>query len=262
MNQSIFNQHKNNPQNFGRPAYSSSFFKWSEGEKELEVYLDIDKYDSIKEFSYHLKNLDYWLPFFSMVSEEVQGLSLDEAKELSLTDLSCYEGDEEDFPFYPLPIYCLHKAIDEYKGNVVSHSIREDLICRCFGVSKNKIETLLRQNLKYGIREISEKTQATTGCSSCLEDVEDIIFENQLSHVGEIVSSYGGEDAFLEKINSTSLQFLKENSLNEFYKVEVLERINLDVRIKITPENKKENLLVGLESYLKDNLGLSISLIF
>ncbi|MFZ8933004.1 MAG: (2Fe-2S)-binding protein [Bacteriovoracaceae bacterium] len=255
MNNSIFNLHINDPYHHERPLFFSSDFEWKSGNQKAHIFIELNKFDVIENVHYQCENLDNWIPYFSMMAKDIEKNDIEQALEM------VYEMPE-DAPFFPLHIYCLHNAIEKYKGNINKENLYPDLICRCFGVNKTQITNILTQNLNYGVKEISEKTRAAGGCTTCLEDIEEIIYETKLSKADVLLKEHGTEEELLEKMTLFAKSFLKDNSLSHFYKIFIRERIGLDFVIEVEPQNKKENILSEFETYLKKRINLPLRLIF
>ncbi len=255
MNKSIFNLHQSNPYHHEKPLYFSCDFVWTQGDQKAHIYLELDKFDVIENVYYELENLDMWIPYFSMMAKDLERNDIDEALEM------VYELPEQA-PFFPLHIYCLHNAIGRYRGHITTENAYPELICRCFGVNKSQITNLITQNLSYGIKEITEKTRAVGGCTTCLEDIEEIIFEVKLSKADDLLKEYGTDEQLLNKFSVYGKSFLEENSLSHFYKIFIRQRKGLDFIIEVQPENKKENILREFESYLKKRVDLPLRLVF
>lgn len=64
----------------------------------------------------------------------------------------------------------------KYKGLFVQKS-DSDLICRCFGITKNEINELSLKTESYF--EFSQNTQASLGCRSCKNDVIHLYLESK-----------------------------------------------------------------------------------
>lgn len=73
----------------------------------------------------------------------------------------------------------LEAAIYNYKGIPLdAHEEDEgNLICRCFGVSDTKIKRIIRENNLTTAEQVSNYVKAGGGCSSCLPDIDDLLYE-------------------------------------------------------------------------------------
>ena len=255
MNQSIFELHRSEPYHNSRPLYFSTEYIWKNGDQKVHLFIELNKHDVIESVHYELENLDYWIPFFSIMAKDLEKNDIEEALEM------VFEFPE-DASFFPLHIYSLHNAIQNYKGEEIGTVNNGHLICRCFGVSKEQIQTLIEQNLRYGLKEVTEKTKACGGCTACMEDIEDIIYDVKVEKADELLKDFGSKEQFLSKMNQMAQDFLTESSLMNFYSIEVLDRQGLNLVVEISPENKKESILKELKGYLFKKLDLPLDLFF
>ncbi len=54
---------------------------------------------------------------------------------------------------------------------------KDEIICNCMGVTRQEIEDAITKDNCDTLEKIQDKTEAGTGCGSCVEDIEDILAE-------------------------------------------------------------------------------------
>lgn len=54
---------------------------------------------------------------------------------------------------------------------------RNETICNCFGVTRGEIMDAIKQKGLKTTEEVSEATDAGTGCGGCVEDIQKILDE-------------------------------------------------------------------------------------
>jgi len=72
----------------------------------------------------------------------------------------------------------LEKAIAHYRGVralVEEEEERGRIVCKCFGVTEEKIERVVRENHLTTIEEVTNYVKAGGGCKKCHEEIQEII---------------------------------------------------------------------------------------
>jgi NifU-like protein len=67
-------------------------------------------------------------------------------------------------------------AIDNYrKGAKAGEKTDVDVVCNCFGVTRQEIERAVRENNLTTVLEVTNYTKAGGGCETCHDDIKEII---------------------------------------------------------------------------------------
>lgn len=115
----------------------------------------------------------------SALTEIVKGLTLDEALNITNRDIADYLGGLPEAKMHcsVMGQEALEAAIYKYRGIEVEHHEEDEgaLVCKCFGVSENRIRRVVIENNLTTIEQVTSYVKAGGGCSSCLADIEDII---------------------------------------------------------------------------------------
>lgn len=53
----------------------------------------------------------------------------------------------------------------------------DELICACMYVTRNTIESAIRERKLNSVEEVGDYTEAGTNCGACLSEIEDILEE-------------------------------------------------------------------------------------
>jgi hypothetical protein len=149
----------------------------------ISLKIDVDSKDIITSAKYHLKSKNHfteqYLYSFSWFVEQIEGSTVDEALNVSLSDF-ILEQEIEDLEQWPLShplIYLLHEAIygnGNLKGVKILKKIKaEDLVCFCFALTKTDIELDLKNKIPL---------RAGTLCNSCSEEVEEISSQYEINN--------------------------------------------------------------------------------
>ena len=128
----------------------------------------------------------------SMMSEMAIGMTLEEAYQLSPTQITNALGGLPDYKFHcsVLGDKALRAAIDDYLAkNGLPNPYKAKsakMICECKGVTDHMIEELVKNDEVHTIEELIDKTGATQGCGKCRAAIA--------STFSELMHIYGKEN--------------------------------------------------------------------
>lgn len=168
------------------PSYKASAFLVLRGSDKITLYLDIDQKDHLHQVRCSGpfgagEELESWKESFELACSFCQGLNAHEALKIKFHTLLKTQNDpqKKEVLFHPFALL-LRLALSRYWGIVESPDEWEkvsfhDLLCRCFGVYRSQVIKLVLENPAIDQQELSQKTQAGMGCTSCLGALEQMI---------------------------------------------------------------------------------------
>lgn len=127
---------------------------------ELAFFINYDKKEVIEQWSY--ESADGIEPSLEQVGAKLIGLTLLEAFKLSGT----FQGKSQ----------AIYWQLGRLLGYWPNHCY-ENLICRCFGVTKEQIGQVLIGESDISLSKIRASTKASAGCGSCANEVKEILQE-------------------------------------------------------------------------------------
>jgi NifU-like protein len=209
----------------------------------------------------------------SALTELIKGKTIDQALKITNRDIADYL---DGLP--PEKMHCsvmgreaLEAAAASYKqgGKPVDYSHEEgNIICKCFGVTEEKIVAAAKQNNLKTVEEITNFTKAGGACGRCKDDIQKILDKlnkfkcetpdvkpkfADMTHVAKI---HAIEDVFSRII---SPKLIREGGNIEFVDLE-----NTTVKVRLTGACKgcpSSNITLKnfVEQELKKNLDRSLS---
>lgn len=145
----------------------------------LRLTLKIDKQtEKILDVKFQTFGCGSAIASSSAMTEMIKGMSLEEAGKITNAEISKFLGG-----LPPEKMHCsvmgkeaLEAAIANYKGIKIEKEEEEGrLVCRCFGVTEDKIQKLALENNLHNVEDITNYTKAGGGCGACLQDIQDIL---------------------------------------------------------------------------------------
>ncbi len=145
----------------------------------LKLFLKVDENNKILDASFQTFGCGSAIASSSMLTEMVKGKTLDEALSITNEDIAKALGGlpAEKMHCSVMGREALEAAIKTYRGEKVQEKEEDEsrLVCRCFGVSENKIRKNIIENRLKTIQDVINYTKAGGGCTSCHTDIQDIL---------------------------------------------------------------------------------------
>lgn len=117
----------------------------------------------------------------SALTEMIKGKKLEEAAKITNKNIVDYLGGLPQAKMHcsVMGQEALEAAILDYRGEKSDHRFKDEgeIICKCFGVTDQKIRRVALENNLHTVEEITDYTKAGGSCGSCLYRIEEIIDE-------------------------------------------------------------------------------------
>jgi NifU-like protein len=114
----------------------------------------------------------------SVLTEMIKGKTLEEAEKITNQDIADYLGGlpEEKMHCSVMGKEALDAAIAYYRGEAQKED-REDIVCKCFGVTGEEIREVARLNGLKTVEQVTHYTKAGGGCTTCHPEIQEILRE-------------------------------------------------------------------------------------
>ncbi|MBA7483339.1 MAG: Fe-S cluster assembly protein NifU [Spirochaeta sp.] len=177
----------------------------------LRLTLKIED-DIIKEARFKTFGCGSAIAAASALTEMIEGKSLEEAAKITNKDIVDYLGGLPQAKMHcsVMGQEALEAAILDYRGEKLDHKVEDEgeIICKCFGVTDQKIRRVALENNLHTVEEITDYTKAGGGCGSCLYRIEEII--DQLWEEQARKNNTGGKMTTVQKIKKIEVVIEEE----------------------------------------------------
>jgi len=180
----------------------------------------------------------------SALTELVKGKTLEEASKITNQDIAAYLGGLPDEKMHcsVMGMEALEDAILKYKGEKKVLLPAENIICKCFDVSEEKIRKTAVENHLKTVEEITHYTKAGGGCGLCIPEIEQIL--KDVWSVREI------KERPIEKKKLTNIQ--KMSLIQDVLEREIRPRLQADGGDLDLVDIEGSKVIVGLRGMCVD----------
>ncbi|MDD2772355.1 MAG: Fe-S cluster assembly protein NifU [Elusimicrobiales bacterium] len=147
----------------------------------LKLYLKVDeKTRKILDAKFETFGCASAIASSSALTEVVKGMTLEEAAKVTNQQIAEYLGGlpEEKMHCSVMGMEALEAAIKSYGagGKPVTHEEPEGkVICKCFGVTEEKIRKTVAENRLRTVADVTNFTKAGGGCGKCKGEIQRIL---------------------------------------------------------------------------------------
>jgi NifU-like protein len=144
----------------------------------LKLMFKLDENGRIKDVKFQTFGCASAIASSSALTELIKGMTLEEAAKVTNQDIAKFLGGlpEQKMHCSVMGKDALLAAIDNYKkGTKAGEKVDVDVVCNCFGVTRQEIERAVRENNLTNVEEVTNYTKAGGGCETCHDDIKDII---------------------------------------------------------------------------------------
>lgn len=113
------------------------------------------------------------------LTEMIIGKTIDEAIQITNKDIADFLGGLPDEKMHcsVMGKEALEAALENYQGSPVVKKEVGRVICKCFGVTEEKIRQIIKENNLVSLGEITNFTKAGGGCGHCIGEIQAVLDE-------------------------------------------------------------------------------------
>jgi NifU-like protein len=144
----------------------------------LKLMFKLDENECIEDVKFQTFGCASAIASSSALTEIIKGMTLEEAAKVSNKDIAEFLGGLPDQKMHcsVMGKEALEAAIENYRtGSTVAHELHGEVVCRCFGVTDDEIEMVVRENDLTTVEEVTNYCKAGGGCGGCIPAIEKII---------------------------------------------------------------------------------------
>ncbi len=145
----------------------------------LKLYLKLDDDERIVDAKYQTFGCGSAIASGSALTELVVGKTIDEAAKLTNDDIVEYLGGlpEEKMHCSVMGMEAMQAAHAKYRGEELPETPESALVCKCFGITEEKVRDAIRHNQLTTVEQVTHFTKAGGGCGKCHPRIEAILAE-------------------------------------------------------------------------------------
>ena len=158
----------------------------------LRLYLKIEN-ERIKDVKFKTFGCASAIASSSVLTEMIKGKTIAEAATVTDDDIASQLGGLPEAKMHcsVMGREALEKAISLYRGKAKPPLEEGKIICKCFGVTDNKIREMIRRHDLKTVEEVTHYTKAGGGCGKCKPEIEQIIAEVRAEMAKQAVKPAG-----------------------------------------------------------------------
>ncbi len=212
----------------------------------LKLTLKIDRDGRITDAKFKTFGCASAIASSSILTEIIIGKTIDEASRITNKDIAERLGGlpEQKMHCSVMGMEALEAAIRNYRGERQEKMDAGEIVCKCFGVTDNRIRRVIRENHLETIEQITNYTKAGGGCGSCRDKIEGLLQEERKRRAEASVS---GEKVKPSSRRMTTLQ--KLNKIQEIITRDIrpmLQQDGGDIELIDVNDNKVTVSLTGM----------------
>jgi NifU-like protein len=171
-------EHFNNPRNVGEveePDGVGEVGSLACGDA-LRLTFKLDENQRIQDAKFQTFGCASAIASSSALTELIKGKTLEEAEKLTNQEIADFLGGlpEEKMHCSVMGKEALDAAIANYRGESIVKE-EEDIVCKCFGITAQEIENVVRENRLKKVEQVTHYSKAGGGCMNCHPQIEEIL---------------------------------------------------------------------------------------
>lgn len=229
----------------------------------LKLYLKVDKNGIITDAKFQTFGCGSAVASSSILTEMVIGKHIDEAKKITNKQIAEALGG-----LPPEKMHCsvmgheaLEAAIADYYGLEIPVHNDEEIVCRCYDVSKSLIEEEIKANNLKTVEDVINYTKAGGGCGKCKGQINAILEALNVAQSNELTKTQ-----MIIKINNIIEKHISAELRKDGGDIQLIDVDGNKIKVKLTGRcqacNRSQITLTHfVEATLKQHINEDIEII-
>ncbi len=231
----------------------------------LKLYLKVDKNGIITDAKFQTFGCGSAVASSSIMTEMIIGKHIDEARKLTNKQIAEALGG-----LPPEKMHCsvmgheaLEAAIANYYHEDVKTNADEEIICKCFDISKSFLENEIKTNNLKTVDEVTNYTKAGGACGKCRGRIQEILdsVNNNFQEAPKLTKTQ-----MIIKINNIIEKYISPELRKDGGDIELIDVDENEIKVKLTGRCQscsRSNLTLThfVEAMLKEHINENIKII-
>lgn len=200
----------------------------------LRIYLKVDENGIIKDAKFQTFGCGSAVASSSILTEMIIGKHIDEARKITNKQIA----DELD-GLPPEKMHCsvmgheaLEAAIADYYQEEATTKVDEHVVCKCFNITKETIESEIKANNLKTLEDVINYTKAGGACGKCHKEIEKILTQS------EVANTTLTKTQMILKINKVIEKYISDELRKDGGDIELVDVEDMKVYVKLTGKCK------------------------
>ena len=229
----------------------------------LKLYLKVDENGIITDATFQTFGCGSAVASSSVLTEMVKGKTIEEAAKISNQDIADALGG-----LPPEKMHCsvmgheaLEAAIADYYGIEIPVHSEEEIVCRCFDITKSFLEDEIKNNNLKTIEDVVNYTKAGGGCGKCKGQINAILEALNVAQSNELTKTQ-----MIIKVNNVIEKHISAELRKDGGDIELIDVDGNKIKVKLTGRcqacNRSQITLTHfVEATLKQHINDDIEII-
>lgn len=234
----------------------------------LKLFLKIDESGIIKDAKFQTFGCGSAVASASALTEMIIGKSIEEASKITNQDIAGFLGGlpKEKMHCSVMGKEALEAALSNYKGNPAVKKEVGKVICKCFGVTEEKIRQIIKENNLTNIEGVTNYSKTGGACGKCHDDIQAIIDDELTKQASASNKKTLTKTQLIIKINNILENYIATELRKDGGDIELIdvEGNRIFVKLQGSCKNCPSNNLTlknFVENVLKEHIGSDIEVI-
>ncbi len=257
-------EHYKNPKNVGsidNPDAVGEAGSLSCGDM-LKIYLKVNSEGIITDAKFQTFGCGSAVASSSILTEMIIGKNIDEARKITNKQIADELGG-----LPPEKMHCsvmgheaLEAAIANYYNEDIKQKSTENVVCQCFGITKETLEHEIKENNLKTLEDVINYTKAGGACGKCHKEIQKLL-DNEYKINTELTKTQ-----MIIKINNIIEKYISNELRKDGGDIELIDVEGDKIYVKLTGKCKSCNRSIitlkhFVEATLKEHINENIEII-